>query len=82
MSPDAKTAAPIGTSWCFAATAATPMPSRNNADTTITLSGPDFLMLTSGNGKPTTMFISGKLRVRGDLGLAALLAKLFVIPTS
>jgi hypothetical protein len=55
---------------------------QHDADTTITLSGPDFLLLTSGNSKPTTMFMTGKLKVRGDLGLAAVLAKLFVIPTS
>ena len=52
------------------------------ADTTLTLSGPDFLVLTSGSSKPTTMFVTGKLKIRGDLGLAAVLAKLFVIPTS
>jgi hypothetical protein len=55
---------------------------QHEPDTTITLSGPDLLLLTSGNGKPTTMFITGKLKVRGDLGLAAVLAKLFVIPTA
>jgi hypothetical protein len=54
---------------------------QHEADTTITMSGPDFLLLTSGNGKPTTMFMTGKLKVRGDLGLAAVLAKLFVIPS-
>jgi len=55
---------------------------QHGADTTIILGGPEFLLLTSGNGKPTTMFMTGKLKVRGDLGLAAVLAKIFVIPTS
>lgn len=55
---------------------------RHGADTTITLGGPEFLLLTSGNDKPITMFMTGKLKIRGDLGLAAALAKLFVIPTS
>ncbi|TQS44910.1 SCP2 sterol-binding domain-containing protein [Cryptosporangium phraense] len=52
----------------------------HEADTTIILGGPEFLLLTSGNGKPTTMFMTGKLKVRGDLGLAAVLAKIFEIP--
>ncbi|MFI5958307.1 SCP2 sterol-binding domain-containing protein [Cryptosporangium sp. NPDC051539] len=52
------------------------------ADTTIILGGPEFLLLTSGNGRPTTMFMTGKLKVRGDLGLAAVLAKIFVIPAA
>ncbi|WP_051571556.1 SCP2 sterol-binding domain-containing protein [Cryptosporangium arvum] len=54
----------------------------HGADTTIILGGPEFLLLTSGNGKPTTMFMTGKLKVRGDLGLAAALAKIFAIPSS
>ncbi|GAA0230430.1 SCP2 sterol-binding domain-containing protein [Cryptosporangium japonicum] len=54
----------------------------HGADTTIILGGPEFLLLTSGNGRPTTMFMTGKLKVRGDLGLAAVLAKIFVVPTA
>jgi hypothetical protein len=54
----------------------------HDADTTITLGGPELLLLTSGNGKPTTMFMTGKLKVRGDLGLAAVLAKVFDVPSA
>ncbi|MFG1926691.1 SCP2 sterol-binding domain-containing protein [Cryptosporangium sp. NPDC048952] len=54
----------------------------HGADTTIILGGPELLQLTSGNGRPTTMFMTGKLKIRGDLGLAAVLAKIFDVPSA
>jgi len=47
---------------------------------TISLSGPEFLRLASGNGSPTMMFFSGKLKLAGDIGFAAALSSLFDIP--
>ncbi|MGH3734089.1 MAG: SCP2 sterol-binding domain-containing protein [Micromonosporaceae bacterium] len=47
---------------------------------TISLSGPEFLKLASGNGSPTMMFFSGKLKLAGDIGFAAALSSLFDIP--
>ena len=55
---------------------------KHGADTTVVLGGPELLLLTSGNGRPTTMFMTGKLKIRGDLGLAAALAKIFAVPSS
>lgn len=49
---------------------------------TISLSGPEFLKLVSGNGSPTMMFFSGKLKLAGDIGFAAGLTNLFDIPKS
>ncbi|MQA27088.1 MAG: sterol-binding protein [Micromonosporaceae bacterium] len=47
---------------------------------TISLTGPEFLKLVSGNGSPTMMFFSGKLKLAGDIGFAAGLINLFDIP--
>jgi hypothetical protein len=40
----------------------------------------EFLKITSGNGNPVMMFMTGKLKAKGDLGLAANIANLFNIP--
>ncbi|HCT75513.1 MAG TPA: acyl-CoA synthase [Micromonosporaceae bacterium] len=40
----------------------------------------DFLKVVSGNGNPVMMFMTGKLKAKGDLGLAANIANLFNIP--
>jgi putative sterol carrier protein len=47
---------------------------------TITLGPVDFLKLVSGAGNPTMMFMTGKLKAKGDLGLAANLGNLFALP--
>lgn len=47
---------------------------------TIRLNGTQFLKLASGNGSPTTMFFTGKLKLAGDIGFAAGLSNLFDIP--
>ena len=39
-----------------------------------------FLKVVSGDGNPIMMFMTGKIKAKGDLGLAAQVAKLFDIP--
>lgn len=41
----------------------------------------DFLRLVTGNANPTMMFMRRKISVRGDLGFAAQLTGMFVIPS-
>ncbi|MCX2968351.1 MULTISPECIES: SCP2 sterol-binding domain-containing protein [Streptomyces] len=41
----------------------------------------EFLKLVSGNGSPVTMFMTRKLTVAGDVGLASGLTRLFDLPT-
>ena len=47
---------------------------------TVTLGGAEFLQLLAGAANPMTMFMTGKLKAKGDLGLAANLANLFDLP--
>ena len=49
-------------------------------DVVLTMSGPEFLKLASGNAAPPMLFLTGKLKVTGDVGLAAALGNLFDIP--
>jgi putative sterol carrier protein len=46
----------------------------------ITVGPVDFLKVASGTGNPMMMFMTGKLKAKGDLGLAANIANLFDIP--
>ncbi len=46
----------------------------------LTLGAADFLKVVSGNANPVMMFMTGKLKAKGDLGLAAKIADLFDIP--
>jgi putative sterol carrier protein len=46
----------------------------------LTMSPVDFLKVVSGNGNPVMMFMTGKLKAKGDLGLAANIANLFDMP--
>ncbi len=48
----------------------------------VTVGGLDFLKLVAGAANPMTMFMTGKLKAKGDLGLAANLANLFDLPRS
>ena len=48
----------------------------------VTVGGVDFLQLISGGANPMMMFMTGKLKAKGDLGLAANLATLFDLPKS
>ncbi len=41
-----------------------------------------FLKIVSGDGNPMMMFMTGKIKAKGDLALAAQVAKLFDIPKS
>lgn len=47
---------------------------------TITLPPGEFLKLASGNASAPVLFMTGKLKVAGDVGFAAGLTKLFQIP--
>jgi putative sterol carrier protein len=46
----------------------------------ITLTPVDFFKVITGAGNPVMMFMTGKLKAKGDLGLAANIANLFDIP--
>ncbi len=41
-----------------------------------------FLKVVTGDGNPMMMFMTGKIKAKGDLGLAANVAKLFDLPKS
>ncbi|HEY0701099.1 MAG TPA: SCP2 sterol-binding domain-containing protein [Micromonospora sp.] len=46
----------------------------------LTLGPVEFLKVVAGVGNPVMMFMTGKLKAKGDLGLAANIANLFDIP--
>ncbi|HEX2772666.1 MAG TPA: SCP2 sterol-binding domain-containing protein [Micromonosporaceae bacterium] len=46
----------------------------------LTMGPVEFLKIVSGNANPVMLFMSGKLKAKGDLGLAANIANLFNIP--
>ncbi len=46
----------------------------------LTLGGADFLTIIAGVANPTMMFMTGKLKVKGDPMLAASVANLFDLP--
>jgi putative sterol carrier protein len=48
-----------------------------DADATITTSEENFLKLISGEQNPTTAYMTGKLKIKGDMGAAMKLQKLF-----
>lgn len=41
-----------------------------NPGCTVMVSATDFQALTSGKANPTALFMSGKLKIKGDMGLA------------
>lgn len=47
---------------------------------TMTMGDAEFLRLVSGNGNPVTMVLTRKIKVAGDLGLAANMHRYFDIP--
>ncbi len=47
---------------------------------TLALPAAEFLQLLSGSANPMMMFMTGKLKAKGDLALAANLANLFDLP--
>jgi hypothetical protein len=46
----------------------------------LTMGPVEFLRIVSGSGNPVMMFMTGKIKAKGDLGLAANIANLFDIP--
>lgn len=48
----------------------------------LTMGPVEFLKIVSGGANPVMMFMTGKLKAKGDLGLAANIANLFDIPKS
>jgi putative sterol carrier protein len=47
---------------------------------TMTMDALTLLKVVSGDGNPMMMFMTGKVKAKGDLGIAAQIAKLFDIP--
>ena len=47
------------------------------ADTTIKTTEENFLSITRGELNPTTAYMTGKLKIKGDMGAAMKLQKLF-----
>jgi putative sterol carrier protein len=47
---------------------------------TMTMDALTLLKVVSGDGNPMMLFMTGKVKAKGDLGLAAQIAKLFDIP--
>jgi putative sterol carrier protein len=52
----------------------------NDPKLTLSLGSVEFLKIVTGSGNPVGMFMTGKLKAKGDLGLAANVANLFDIP--
>jgi putative sterol carrier protein len=48
----------------------------------VTVGPVDFLKVVSGNGNPMMMFMTGKLKAKGDIMLAGKLGELFSLPKS
>ena len=48
-----------------------------SGDVTITVSEQNFQRIVSGEQNPTTAYMTGKLKVKGDMGAAMKLQKLF-----
>jgi putative sterol carrier protein len=46
----------------------------------LTMGPVEFMRIVSGSGNPVMMFMTGKLKAKGDLGLAASIQNLFDIP--
>jgi len=54
--------------------------SEETARVTLSLADAEFLKLVSGNANPVTLFVLRKIKIAGDVGLAAGLTRLFDIP--
>jgi putative sterol carrier protein len=48
-----------------------------DADCTFTASAENFEKIVSGEQNPTTAYMTGKLKIKGDMGAAMKLQKLF-----
>ena len=49
----------------------------NDADCTISASEETLMKIASGEANPTTAYMTGKLKIKGDMGAALKLQKLF-----
>jgi putative sterol carrier protein len=49
----------------------------NNADCTISASEETLMKISRGEANPTTAYMTGKLKIKGDMGAALKLQKLF-----
>jgi putative sterol carrier protein len=49
---------------------------------TMTIDGVDFLRLVTGNAAGPMLFMSGKLKIEGDVAFAAMMQSMFRIPTA
>ena len=54
----------------------------NDPKLAITVGPVDFIKVVSGNGNPMMMFMTGKLKLEGDLMLAQRITSFFRIPTA
>jgi putative sterol carrier protein len=54
----------------------------DDADLSLMLGPAEFLKLVTGSGNPAMMFMLGRIKARGDLGLASGLANWFETPRS
>jgi putative sterol carrier protein len=52
-------------------------PGGGEADATITTSGETFEKIVAGEQNPTTAYMTGKLKIKGDMGAAMKLQKIF-----
>jgi putative sterol carrier protein len=57
--------------------AVTVTPGGGEADATITTSGETFEKIVAGEQNPTTAYMTGKLKIKGDMGAAMKLQKIF-----
>jgi hypothetical protein len=55
-------------------------PSTDTPRLAITVAPVDFVKVVSGNGNPVMMFMSGRLKAKGDLALAANIQHIFAVP--
>lgn len=61
-------------------TCVTGAPTTDSPRLAVTVAPTDFVKVVSGNANPVMMFMTGKLKAKGDLGLAANIQKLFALP--
>jgi putative sterol carrier protein len=57
-----------------------PSPSTEHPRLGITVAPVDFVKVVSGNASPVLMFMTGKLKAKGDMGLAVNIPNLFEVP--
>jgi putative sterol carrier protein len=62
------------------ACSASPSPSTDRPKLGITVAPVDFVKVISGNASPVLMFMTGKLKAKGDMGLAVNIPNLFEVP--